>query len=64
MIQNQLYLHIALKPKHIMNFFEPVFIQADILRKAYDSCDPAKKPNFRVPFVTVSATVNFIGKWC
>jgi len=34
------------------------------LQKAYDSCDPTKKPNFRVPFVTVSAVVLFVGKWC
>jgi len=51
---------IALKPHHIKNFFDPVFSQAEDLKKAYDSCNPAKKPSFRVPFVTVSAlfTVN------
>ena len=52
-----LHLHIALKPKDIKKFFEPVFSQAENLQKAYDSSDPAKKPSFRVPFVTVSATV-------
>jgi len=52
-----LYSHTALKPKQLQNFFEPVFKQAEDLQQAYASCGPTKKPNFRVPFVTVSATL-------
>ena len=53
-----MYLHIALKPNLIKTFFGPVFSQAKDLQKAYGSCDPTKKPNFREPFVTVSTTVH------
>ena len=49
------HCHTALKPKHLKNFFEPVFKQAEDLQQAYASCGPTEKPNFRVPFVTVSA---------
>lgn len=44
----------ALKPKQIKNFFKPVFKQAEDMQQAYSACDTANKPNFRVPFVTVS----------
>lgn len=47
------FLSTALQHDDIQKFFMPVFAQAKQLQQVYNSCDPAKKPNFRIPFVTV-----------
>ena len=44
----------ALTPNDIKTFFEPVFEQANLLKKAYLSADENKKNKIKMPFITVS----------
>jgi hemicentin len=50
---HKLNVHAALTPTQIKEFFEPVFLQAIRLRKAYEKADQKKRSKVKMPFVTV-----------